>query len=109
MPRDRRIRPLLVLVAVLVLGAALASCAPPKGVLEGAPLVDLDDARQSLSIPPESDSRETLKSLDALAATGDARASWLVVHYLVDLFDASRFESDPDRREKSRALLFVAL
>jgi hypothetical protein len=95
--------------AFLLLSLALISCGPRRNLIEGAPLVDVDEARESLVLPPDSDSREALKQLEALANTGDVRAGWLVAHYYVDLFDASRFESDPDRREKTRALLFAGL
>jgi hypothetical protein len=97
------------LIAALLVAAL--GCSPPSrtpGLLGGA-VFELDEARKSLVIPPDEEALEAARQIGGQAATGDPRAAWAEIHYLVDLFDAARFEPDAETRDRNRRGLLEIL
>jgi hypothetical protein len=94
-----------------LVAALLAACPtkPPRSVYAGTSVFDLDEATKSLVIPPDDEASEALRQIGGQAKADDRRAAWVEIHYLVDLFDAARFEPDAEARDKSRRALFKAL
>lgn len=91
---------MLALVAIATLLAACTRHSRPatnKALAVGPSPAEL----AALSIPPGATSEDALRSLEIKADRGSAQAAWERAHYLLDLFDSTRFAHD----EASRALL----